>query len=89
MEGFVDGKLVSSLTGLFLLTEPDMDKGVNQLSLAHFFGGSENYQGPQRDEWTLFDDFICFTYDESVDVVRGNNVSPPGRVLQLPNLKTE
>jgi len=88
MEGFIDGKLVSQLTGLYLLTEPDIDKGVNELALAHFFGGNENYQGPQRKEWTLFDDFLCFYYDETADVPRGNTPSQFGRVLDLPNLKT-
>lgn len=87
MEGFIDGKLVSSLTGLFLLTEPDVDKGVNQIALGQFFGGNQNYQAAQRDEWTLMDDFICFTYNEGLDVPRGNNPSAPGRVLLLPNLK--
>jgi chitodextrinase len=89
MEGFVDGKLVSSIRDLYLLTASDINKGVSRITMGHFFGGNDNRFGPLRDEWTLFDDFICFTYDESLNVPRGNTPSQPGRVLQLPNLKTE
>lgn len=89
MEGFVDGKLVSSIDGLYLLPAFDVNKGVNKITMGHFFGGNDNRFGPLRDEWTLFDDFICFTYDESLNVPRGNTPSQPGRVLQLPNLKTQ
>ncbi len=88
LEGFVDGKLVSSIQELYLLTASDVDRGVNVVNLTHFFGGTGNQFGPLRDEWTLFDDFICFTYDDGLNVPRGNTPSKEGRVLLLPNLKT-
>ncbi len=89
MEGFIDGKLVESKSGMYLLTASDIDKGVNQISLGHFFGGNTSIWKPVRKEWTLLDDFVCFTYGDDMNVPRGNVVSPPGRVLELPNMKTQ
>lgn len=83
-EGFVDGKLVHQKTGLYLLDPSQDGLGINRIHIANFFGGNNP---SLRDEWSYFDDFILFTYDESVDVPRGNEPSPPGRVLNLPNLK--
>ena len=55
---------------------------MDRFGFSNFFGGG----GPAlRDEWFLIDDVVVFVYDESVDVPRGNEVSPPGRVLNLPN----
>ena len=86
LEGYVNGKLIEQVSGLYFLTVPDIDKGINALRMAHFFGGGGP---PFRDEWSYFDDFICFTYADGVDIPRGNTLSPPGRVLELPNLKNE
>ena len=82
IEGYINGKLIDRQSGLYLLAAADEGKGLNEIKFAHFFGGGPH---PLADEWTYFDDFIVFTYGESVDVPRGNEVSPPGRVLNLPN----
>jgi hypothetical protein len=80
LEGYVNGKLVSQWDGLYLLTYPDRDKGI-RLFIRSFIGGGGP---PLRDEWTYIDDFVVWTYDESVDVPRGNELSPGGRVLTFP-----
>ena len=81
-EGYINGRLIFRKTGLLLLGPRDEGKGVNTIWWRHFYGGGGP---PLRDEWSFFDDIIIFTYDESVDVPRGNEISPPGRVLNLPN----
>ncbi len=88
-EGFINGHLIEQITDLYLLTAPDINMGVNEIALGHFFGGNQNYQAPKRDEWSYLDDFILFYYADGVDVVRGNTPSPPDRILDLPNFKGE
>jgi len=84
LEGYVNGRLIEQVSGLYLLTAPDINKGVNGIEFSHFFGGGGP---PLRDEWSYIDDVVVWTYDESVDVPRGNTLSPPNRVLDLPNSK--
>jgi hypothetical protein len=86
LEGYINGKLVEQLSGLFLITYPDINNLIRG-AVANFFGGSEIYQAPQRDEWAYMDDLVFFTYADGVNVPRGNTLSPSGRVLELPNLK--
>ncbi|GAG04700.1 unnamed protein product, partial [marine sediment metagenome] len=69
-----------------ILLDPSQDGlGANRLSISNYFGGTI---GPERDEWSYFDDLIVFTYGD-VDVPRGNELSSPGRVLNLPNWPKE
>ena len=81
LEGFINGHLVERVSGLYLITYPDIGNEINQFFMHQTFG---SYY-PQNDEWSFFDDICMFTYDEEVDVPRGNELSPPGRVLNLPN----
>jgi len=82
LEGYVNGYLVGQYTGLYLITYPDEELSLDRFNFSHFWGGG----GPcLREEWALFDDIYVFTYDESVDVPRGNEASPAGRILNLPN----
>ena len=81
-EAFVNGKLLDQVSGLYLITLPNINKGIDEMWFNCSFGGPD---GPDRDEWLLFDDIVIFTYDESVeDIPRGNELSSPGRVLNLP-----
>ena len=82
IEGFLNGYLIERWTGLQLLTYPIKDLGIQNLYFRCFYGGGPK---PVRDEWILVDDIYVFTYDESVDVPRGNVLSTPGRILNLPN----
>jgi len=82
MEGYINGKLIERWSGLKFMPNSDDGKGINSIYFANFFGGGSTVE---NDEWTLFDDIIVFTYDVLVDVPRGNVLSPPGRVLNLPN----
>ena len=82
LEAFVNGYLLEQVSGLYLITYPDRDLGVDKMLFRSMFGGGGP---PLRDEWILIDDVIVFIYDEEVDVPRGNELSPPGRVLNLPN----
>jgi hypothetical protein len=80
LEGFINGHLVERVSGLYLISYPDIGNEINQFFMHQTFGNC-----PQNDEWSFFDDIVMFTYDVSVDVPRGNELSPPGRVLSLPN----
>ncbi len=86
MEGFVDGKLVLSKTGMRFRNVSTVH--INKMKIYSFFGGSGSDYGATRDEWSQLDDIYLFTYSSGVNVPRGNTPSPAGRVLQLPNLKT-
>ena len=86
IEGFLNGYLIERWTGLQLLTYPIKDLGIQNLYFRCFYGGGPK---PERDEWILIDDIYIFTYDVSVDVPRGNELSPEGRVLSLPNWPKE
>ena len=86
IEGYINGYLIQRASGLILLNTASQGYGINTIWWRHFWGGGGP---PLRDEWSLFDDIIIFTYDEEVDVPRGNEISPPGRVLNLPNWPKE
>ena len=86
MEGFVDGKLVVSKTGMRFRNTSSVH--IDKMKIYSHFGGSGAEYGAARDEWTLIDDVCLFTYAKGVNVPRGNTASSTGRVLQLPNMKS-
>ena len=86
MEGYVNGKLVARVSGLHLLDYSLLSTQIDGLWFRIFQGGGAT---PIQDQWIMLDDIIVFTYDEEVDVPRGNELSPPGRVLNLPNWPKE
>jgi hypothetical protein len=81
LEGYVNGKLVGQRTGLYLITYPDINNNLTWWKLYQFFGGGGC---ALRDEWVYWDDVVLWTYDEDVDVPRGNQPAPEGTVLTLP-----
>lgn len=82
-EGYINGRLVSQLTGFTLRNLPHI--GVDRLVIETFFGGSSDFFAATRDEYIEVDDFFVFTYKDNVDVPRGNEMSPQGRILILPD----
>jgi hypothetical protein len=74
IEGYVDGKLVALVTGLRLRNLSSIK--IDQLYMASFYGGSGVEYAPQNDQWLDLDDFVVFTYQNSVEVVRGNKANP-------------
>ncbi len=86
MEGFIDGKLVVSVSGMRFRNVSTIH--IDKMKMYSFFGGSGAEYGAARDEWTMIDDIYLFTYASGVNVPRGHTPSPAGRVLQLPNLNT-
>jgi len=82
IEAYVNGYLVAQVTGLYLITFPDIGNEIWAYYMYQAFGGGGS---PLRAEWIYTDDIFIFTYDVSVDVPRGNEASPSGRVLNLPN----
>lgn len=86
VEGYVNGRLLAQMTGLSLLSYADRNVGIRDLFWRTFWGGGAD---PPFDFWFLYDDIYVFTYDVSVDVPRGNELSSPGRVLNLPNWPKE
>ncbi|HYW94106.1 MAG TPA: LamG-like jellyroll fold domain-containing protein, partial [Bacteroidales bacterium] len=86
MEGFVDGKLVVSKTGMRFRNLSGIH--IDKMKIYSHYGGSGTEYGPSNNEWTEIDDVCLFTYADGVNVPRGNNPSPSGRILQLPNLSS-
>lgn len=89
LEGYINGRLVGQYTDLYLITYPDEQAG-NYIDYHQFYQSWGGSCGPDVDKWSFNDDIVVFTYDVEVDVPRGNEPSPPGRILNLPNWpKTE
>jgi hypothetical protein len=88
LEGYVNGRLIEQVSGLYLITYPDIGNEIVNLHIYQAFGGGAP-PTPTRDEWSYNDDIVVFTYDVSVDVPRGNELSEPGRILNLPNWPKE
>ncbi|MCP4310824.1 MAG: T9SS type A sorting domain-containing protein [Bacteroidetes bacterium] len=84
MEGFIDGKLMSSWGGIKFRNHDNI--GIDAMKVYSFFGGGAN-SSSVRNEWAIFDDFYLFTYTDGVDVPRGRQQSPDGRNLNLPWVK--
>ncbi len=84
MEGFIDGRLVVSKTGMRFRNVSSIH--IDKMKIYSFFGGSGPEYAARRDEWVLLDDVYLFTYARGVNVPKGNQPSLPGSVLQLPNL---
>ncbi|MBN2215337.1 MAG: fibronectin type III domain-containing protein [Bacteroidales bacterium] len=82
LEGFIDGQLVSQITGLTLRNLSHI--GIDKMLVGSFFGGSSPDFAATRDEWIDMDDFIAFSYKSGVNVPHGNELSPPDRILYLP-----
>jgi len=88
MEAYVDGKLVESWDGLWLINPHDINKGFNTIAFGMFFGGGSFQHKPRRDEWTYIDDVTVFHYEPGLTgVTYGNKKAPKGTVIPLPNLK--
>ncbi len=87
MEGFIDGKLLVSVTGLRLRNVSTIH--IDKMKIYTFFGGSGAEYAALRDEWSMIDDVYMFTYADGVNVPRGRTPSPAGRILQLPTMKDE
>ena len=85
MEGFIDGKLLVSKSGMRFRNTTAVH--INKMKIYSHFGGSGAEYGAARNEWSEIDDVIMFTYANGVNVPRGNTPSPAGRILQLPNRK--
>ncbi|HYW95633.1 MAG TPA: fibronectin type III domain-containing protein [Bacteroidales bacterium] len=84
MEGFVNGKLVASYSGLRFRNVSSVH--IDKMKIYSFFGGSGPEFGAARDEWILLDDVCLFIYLPDTEVPRGNVPSQPGRTLKLPNM---
>ena len=79
--------MIGQVGGLHLLDYPLLTNQIDGLFHRIFNGGG---RAPNVTMWAYWDDVWIFTYDESVDVTRGNNLSSEGRILALPNWpKTE
>ena len=88
IEGYINGHLISRTGGLHLLDYSLRDTKIYELFWRNFTGGG--FSGCiVQDQWFYIDDIYVFTYDISVDVPRGNELSPPDRVLNLPNWPKE
>ncbi|MFO7669621.1 MAG: LamG-like jellyroll fold domain-containing protein [Bacteroidales bacterium] len=85
MEGYVNGKLASQWTNLELRS---VESFIDIINVYWFYGGADAQFATNFDEWVLVDDICAFTYASSMNVPRGQTPSTPGRILDLPFLKT-
>ncbi len=86
MEGFIDGVLMVSKTGLRFRNTNTVH--IDRMKIYSHFGGSGPEYGALRDEWILLDDVYLFNYAGSENVPKGNVPSKPGRILELPAMKS-
>lgn len=88
VEGYINGYLIERKYGMYSHTlHPNNVNNKLRGAVAHFFGGD---WGPLRDEWVIMDDICAFVYGDDVEgIPRGNVLSQPGRVLNLPNWPKE
>ncbi len=82
LEGYVNGQLVSQVTGLKFRNISSIK--IDQLYLTSFYGGSGAEYAPQNDQYLDLDDFVVFTYQNGVNVVRGNKANTIGTQLIFP-----
>ncbi len=79
VEAYFDGKLVTQLS--HLLFRRTVDLGVNAITMVTFFGGEgDDWKNP-IDEWLRIDNVMLYTYNDNVDVPRGNMLSPTDRTI--------
>ncbi len=79
MEAFFDGKLVTQLS--HILFRHTTDIGIDLMRLYSFFGGSGDEWKTPIDEWLRLDNVILFTFNDNIDVPRGNTLSPTNRTI--------
>ena len=87
VEAFIDGKHMSTWSGLRLRNEEGF--GTDRMKIYFFFSGDKGRFACVRDEWAFFDDFCCFVYKPQAYVPRFNETSPLGCVLDLPFRKEQ
>ena len=85
IEGYLNGLLVSRVTGLKLRTT--YNTNIDRIKFYWFYGGGAPNFAAARDEYAEFDDLWAFRYGPSYNglVVRGPQMAPNGTVLELPN----
>lgn len=82
MEGFINGRLVSQVTGLKLRDISCIH--VDQIFMTSSFGGVGNQFAAKNNEWIDIDDVIVYDYTDSIRVVKGNIPNPKGATIVLP-----
>jgi hypothetical protein len=83
LEGYIDGKLYAQRTNLRFRNLGSIH--IDKLKIYSFFGGGSDYKCI-RDEWIDIDNFVVFTYNDEVEVPRGNVASSRSRKLILPDI---
>jgi hypothetical protein len=80
VEGFINGKLCATQTGLRFRDISTLQ--IDRVFFSNFFGGSGIK--PVQTEYISFDDFYVYTYSSSVKVARGKSSNPAGTQIQVP-----
>jgi hypothetical protein len=87
LEGFINGKLIFQKTNINFRNFDNIK--IDNISNCSFFGGAEAAFNPQRDEWLDLDNFIAYTYKNSVSgVPRGIQPSRLSRILYNPDINS-
>ncbi|MBN1186980.1 MAG: hypothetical protein JXB49_32180, partial [Bacteroidales bacterium] len=74
LEAYFDGKLLLQLSH-FLFRHTD-DLGIDCMRIYSFFGGSGDDWRTPINEWLRIDNVVLYTFNENIDVPRGNVLSP-------------
>ncbi len=79
MEAYFDGKLVTQISQILFRHTTDI--GIDCMRLYSFFGGSGDEWKTPIDEWLRVDNVVLYTFQDNIDVPRGNELSPTDRTI--------
>ena len=79
LEAYFDGKLVTQVS--HLLFRHTTDLGIDCLRFNTFFGGSTDEWRTPIDEWARIDNVIVYSFNDNINVLRGNVLSPTNRTI--------
>lgn len=87
LEGYINGNLYHQMADMVMVSDETVY--FDLMLIKSFFGGSTVDWATTREEYIDFDDIYLFVYDSGADVPHGNELSPAGRTLVLPNWPKE
>ncbi|MBN1183596.1 MAG: hypothetical protein JXB49_15000, partial [Bacteroidales bacterium] len=79
LEAYFDGKLVTQIS--HILFRHTLNLGIDCLRMVSFFGGSTDDWRNPIPEWLKIDNVILYTFNDNINVPRGNTLSPTNRTI--------
>jgi hypothetical protein len=79
LEAYYDGKMVTQISHLLFRHTEEL--GIEYMNINSFFGGSTDEWRNPIDEWLRIDNVMLYTFNDDIDVPRGNTLSPINRTI--------